>query len=73
MEDIDWNGSYSGCAILAVTLSVGIGNRLLYGNRISHLIMYVTVPLPAQYSTHCTGAQDVSLNLYHACYGTFLV
>jgi hypothetical protein len=35
-EYINWNGSYSECATLAVTLSVGIGDRLLHRTRISH-------------------------------------
>ena len=56
MEDIVWNGSYSDCTVLTVTLSVGIGHGLFNRTRISHLNMYMPVPLPAQYSTlhRCT-------------------
>jgi len=73
VEDIVWNGSYSDCTVPTVALSVGIGHRLFSRTRISHLNMYVTVQLPAQYSTHCTGAQDVSITLYYACSGTLFV
>ena len=51
------------CTLLTVTLSVGIGHPLLHMSRVSHFNTYVTVPLPVQYSIHCTVAQDVSITL----------
>lgn len=51
MANIVWNGSYSDCTVLTVTLSVGIGHRLFNRTLISHLNKYVTVPLTAQHST----------------------
>lgn len=67
MANIVWTGSYSDCTVRTVTLSVGIRHRLFNRTLISHLNMYVTVPLTAQYSIHCASAQDDSLTLYYAC------
>jgi hypothetical protein len=60
MENIVWNGSYSDCTGLTVTLSVGIGHRLF--NK--------TQDITFEYVCDCSTSSRVQHTL-HRCTGCF--